>query len=200
MKLFEIIAVLEKLAPPSLQEEYDNSGLQFGNPNRTVKSALLTLDCTEEVVLEAVKKKCDLIIAHHPLLFKGVKSLAGQGTVERTLQLAVEKKVAIYAAHTNLDNVSHGVNGKIAQKLRLKNNRILKTRSGDLSKLVTFCPLGSVEKIQAALFKAGAGEIGNYDQCSFTVGGTGGFRANENTNPFVGEKGKRHRGPCQGGR
>jgi dinuclear metal center YbgI/SA1388 family protein len=193
MQLATLLDYLETLAPPAFQESYDNSGLLTGNRSMTVSSALVTLDCTEAVVDEAIQKGCNLIIAHHPIVFSGIKKLNGNTYVERVVIKAIKNDIAIYAIHTNLDHVWNGVNAKIAERLGLKNTQILAPKSGLLRKLVTFCPLAQAEHVRHALFDAGAGVIGNYDACSFNVSGTGTFRGNERTNPYVGEKGQLHK-------
>ena len=184
--LQEIIDCIEQVAPPQLQEDYDNSGLIFGNKNMPISGALLALDCTEKVVEEAIALGFNLVIAHHPIVFKGLKRFTGSNYVERTLLLAIQNNVAIYACHTNLDNVLEGVNGKIADKLGLINRRILKPLPAQLTKLITFVPLSHEHQVAEALFNAGAGKIGNYDQCSFRVTGTGTFRANKEAQPYIG--------------
>jgi len=188
MKLHEIISALETFAPPSYQESYDNSGLLIGNKNNGVKAALLTLDVTEEIIDEAISKKCDLIIAHHPIIFSGVKRLNGNNYVERVIIKAIQNNIAIYACHTNIDNVTNGVNKKIADKLGLINTKILQPKSQLLKKLVTFVPTENAEVVRQALFNSGAGNIGNYSECSFNVTGTGTFKGNENSNPVIGTK------------
>ncbi|HBS88569.1 MAG: Nif3-like dinuclear metal center hexameric protein [Bacteroidetes bacterium GWF2_38_335] len=192
MKLKEIISVFEKEAPLAWQESYDNSGLQTGDENTEIKSALLTIDVTEEVVDEAIKKKSNLIICHHPVIFGGIKKLTTKTPVERILRKAIQKDIAIYAAHTNLDNIKNGVNSKICDKLGLKNRKILSPVKNSLKKIVVFVPETHADKVRKAICDAGAGHIGNYDFCSFNVQGTGTFRGSEETNPFVGEKGKIH--------
>ncbi len=192
MRIQEVIRALERWAPPVLQEEYDNCGLQVGDPTMTVERALLTLDCTEAVVAEAVQHGCGLIIAHHPVIFKGLKALTGGSGVQRTLLAAVRANVAIYALHTNLDNVIDGVNGEIAARLGLQPLRVLDPKPGRLCKLGVFVPIGHADAVRNALFAAGAGRIGGYDECSFNVDGTGTFRAGAGTNPFVGEHRVRH--------
>lgn len=189
----EVISSLEKLAPPALQESYDNSGLLIGDEQKKISGVLLCIDVTEEIIDEAARKKCNLIISHHPLLFSPLKKITGGNYVERCMISAIEKGIAVYAIHTNLDNVLNGVNKKIADKLGLTNTKILKPMPGRLKKLVTFCPLKHSEKVRQALFNAGAGRIGNYDECSFNMQGTGTFRGSANTNPFVGKKGVQHR-------
>lgn len=192
MKIKEIISHLEEFAPLSLQESYDNAGLIIGHPDEEVSQALICLDITENSLDEAIQNNCQLIISHHPVIFKGLKKITGSNLVERLVLKAIKNNISIYAIHTNLDNVLEGVNAKIAEKLCLKNNKILQSRKGLLKKLVTFCPLEQSEKVRNALFKAGAGSIGNYDSCSFNTEGKGTFRANEKANPFVGEKNSLH--------
>ena len=192
MKIQDIIKPLEELAPPYLQESYDNTGLLIGNLQNEVKKALITLDVTEALLQEAIHKKCGLIIAHHPLIFKSLKSITGKNATERIVEKAIKNNIAVYAIHTNLDNVDTGVNTILCSKLGLKNTKILSPKKELLRKLVTFCPADYAEKIRKAIFDAGAGHIGNYDSCSFNAPGTGSFRGSEDTNPFVGEKGKLH--------
>ena len=195
MRLSEIIRILETWAPPSLQEDYDNSGLQVGTADREVKAALVALDCTEEVVAEAVERGCDLVIAHHPVIFRGLKSITGRTGVERTLLAAIKHDVAIYAIHTNLDNVITGVNAEIAARLGLRELDVLDPKPGQLKKLVVFVPIAHAEAVRASMFAAGAGHIGNYDECSYGLEGLGTFRPGEGANAFVGEKGARHSEP-----
>jgi dinuclear metal center YbgI/SA1388 family protein len=192
LKIKEIVHFLETVAPPALQESYDNAGLIVGSPEAEVSSALITLDVTEALVDEAIEKNAGLIIAHHPVIFSGLKKLTGRNEVERTVIKAVKNDIAIYAAHTNLDAVSGGVNTKICQKLGLKNCRVLQPVTGQLKKLVVFIPHEAADKVRNAVFEAGAGHIGNYDYCGYNLDGTGSFRAGEGTNPYVGEKGKIH--------
>ncbi|MCC7298163.1 MAG: Nif3-like dinuclear metal center hexameric protein [Bacteroidia bacterium] len=193
MKIEDIINEIERIAPPALQEDYDNSGLITGSKLDNVEKALLCLDSTEEVVQEAIDKGCGLIIAHHPIIFKGLKKINGSNYVERAIIKAIKNNIAIYACHTNIDNVlKSGVNGKIADKLNLHNRRILRPMSGKLLKLSVFVPVSHTQEVLNALFAAGAGHIGNYDECSFAVSGSGTFRAGEGAQPFVGKEGERH--------
>ncbi len=192
MKIQEIISYLESIAPLALQESYDNSGLLVGNAAAPVNKVLISLDVTEAVIEEAIQKNCELVIAHHPVIFSGLKSLTGKNYVERTVIKAIQNNIALYAIHTNLDNIQKGVNHKIAQKLGITQPRILALKEGELLKLVVFVPLNHKEDVMQALFTAGAGHIGNYDECSFQLTGTGSFRGGENTNPHVGETGERH--------
>lgn len=192
MKASEIINFLEKWAPPSLQESYDNSGLIVGDRNSEVRGVVVSLDCIESTVEEAISTGCNMVIAHHPIVFGGLKRFNGSNYVERTVIKAIKNDVLIYAIHTNLDNVQTGVNRMIGKKLGLKNLKILQPKKGLLKKVVTFCPTDHAEKVRAAMFEAGAGRIGEYDMCSFNLDGTGTFRGSENTNPHVGEPGKLH--------
>ncbi|WKZ64909.1 MAG: Nif3-like dinuclear metal center hexameric protein [Flavobacteriales bacterium] len=191
MKIKDLIAPLEAWAPRSLQEDYDNSGLQLGDPEAEVSAAMVCLDCTEAVVEEAAAKGCGLIISHHPVIFRGLKSLSGKGHVERTLLAAIRHGIALYAIHTNLDNVIDGVNGEIAARLGLKPLGTLAPKPGQLRKLVVFVPMEQADAVRNAVFQAGAGHVGNYDECSFTVGGMGTFRPGPGTDPFSGEQGIR---------
>lgn len=195
MKIREIIDTLEKLASPSLQEDYDNAGLLIGDKNNDCNGALISLDVTEKVVEEAIARKCNLIISHHPLIFRGVKKITGDNYVSRTIISAIKNDIAVYAIHTNLDNVSHGVNSKIAEKLGMKNCCVLLPKEDQLKKLVTFSPVQNADAVRNALFAAGGGAIGKYSECSFNVSGEGTFEAGEGTNPFVGQQGKRHTEP-----
>lgn len=190
MYIKEIISEIEKFAPLAYQESYDNCGLLVGDKESKITGVLLSLDCVEDVVEEAIRLKCNLIIAHHPIIFGGLKRLTGSNYVERTVIKAIQNNIAIYAAHTNMDNVSGGVNAKIAEKLGLTNLKILAPKKQLLKKLVTYVPPTHLEKVRTSLFEAGAGNIGNYDSCSFNISGTGTFRGNEDSNPFIGEKGK----------
>ena len=193
MKIAEITSYIESIAPLQYQETYDNAGLITGNHSTDVNGILICLDSTEEVLDEAIAKNCNLIIAHHPIIFGGLKKLNGKNYVERVIIKAIKNEIAIYCAHTNLDNVITGVNFKIAEKLGLLNCNILSPKTGLLRKLVTFCPVEYAEKVREALFNAGAGNIGNYDECSFNSEGFGTFRASDSANPFVGDKNITHR-------
>lgn len=192
MNVQSICSLIEEVAPLALQESYDNAGLIVGDSQMDVSAILLCIDITEEVVKEAIGKKCNMIISHHPLIFSGLKRLVGQNEVQRCVMMAIKNDIAIYAAHTNLDNVPTGVNAKIAQKLGLQNLRILQPKQNALLKFITYVPQLHSYGVRQALFDAGCGEIGNYDACSFTVEGKGTFRANENAEPFVGEKNVLH--------
>ena len=188
MKLIEIIEYLESVAPLSYQESYDNSGLLLGDENLNVKSVLTCLDCTEEVIEEAINNNCNLIISHHPLLFKPIKKITHSNYNERIIYQAIKHDIAIYAMHTNLDNIEEGVSFIFAKKLGLKNSQILKKKENTLTQLITYCPKKFLKKIEGALFSVGAGKVGSkYDQCSFNMEGIGGFRPNDNARPYIGD-------------
>jgi dinuclear metal center YbgI/SA1388 family protein len=188
-KIKDVAAFLESWAPRAFQESYDNVGLLVGNPEKEVTGILVSLDCTEAVVEEAARRGCNLVVSHHPILFKGLKSLTGRTYVERTVLLAVQKEIALYAIHTNLDNVRTGVNARIAERIGLSQTRILAPRKGILTKLVTFVPQDHLEAVLEALHRAGAGQIGNYSNCSFEVQGTGRFTPGDSSNPNIGAPG-----------
>jgi dinuclear metal center YbgI/SA1388 family protein len=190
IKISQITDFLETIAPRNYQENYDNSGLLTGQPGWNVGSVLVTLDCTEEVVDEAIRQKCNLIVAHHPIVFKGLKKFTGQTYVERVIIKAIKNDIAIYAIHTNLDNVYQGVNKKIAELLGLTNLKILSPRKETLSHLITFVPKKNTEEVLDALHQAGAGNIGNYKNCSFVSGGTGTFMPTGDAKPHSGSIGK----------
>ncbi len=192
LKVKDITKYLESIAPLAYQESYDNSGLIYGNLQQEVTSVLASVDVTEDVIDEAIELGCNMVLAHHPIVFSGLKKITGKTYIERTIIKAIKNDVAIYAAHTNLDSVPNGVNGKICEKMGLSDCKILHPSSDNLLKLVTFVPLTHAEGIRDSLFQAGAGTIGNYDNCSFNLEGKGTFRANQNTNPFVGRKGEVH--------
>lgn len=191
----DIARAIEEFAPLSWQESYDNVGLQLGDRSREATGALLCIDVTEEVVDEAIARNVNLIVSHHPLLFKGVKSLTGKSAVERTVIKAIRNDIAVYSAHTNLDNAPGGVNYRIAEILGLQNVRILDPVHGLLMKLVTYVPVADAESVRRALFSAGAGHIGNYDCCAFSQQGSGSFRAGEGAHPYCGSIGEIHHEP-----
>jgi dinuclear metal center YbgI/SA1388 family protein len=188
MKLKEITQGLQRWAPLAYQESYDNSGLLTGDPHQEIQQALITLDVTEKVVDEAIETGAELIVAHHPLIFKGLKKITPDHWLSRCLIKAIKHDIAIYAIHTNLDNVHTGVNARICQRLGLKNTRILAPKTNQLQKLTVFIPTENVDRVLQAMYEAGAGKIGNYDHCSFQVSGTGTFRPGEAANPTIGQQ------------
>ncbi len=195
MIVYDLAKSLEKWAPLSYQENYDNSGLIVGDGTMDVSGILVSLDCTEAVIEEAVIKRCNVVVSHHPIIFGGLKKLTGKNYVERTVIKAIQNNIALYSIHTNLDNIKTGVNHRIADRLELTNRKILVPKSGHLCKLVVFCPHDYAIAVRSSLFDAGAGAIGNYDECSFNISGEGTFRGLEDSNAFVGEKGKLHTEP-----
>lgn len=195
MKIKEVISILENLSPIALQEGYDNSGLTVGSKEQEVSGILCTLDVTMEVLEEAIQKDANLIISHHPVIFQGLKSLTGKNNVERIVIKAIQNNIALYAGHTNFDNIPNGVNEVICKKIGLTELKILSPVKDKLVKLVTFVPLDAADKVRNAIFEAGAGAIGNYDSCSYNILGEGTFQGNETTKPFVGEQGKLQKEP-----
>ena len=191
MKIKEITDYLELLAPISSQEGYDNSGLIVGNSSSELTNALISLDCTEEIIDEAIAKKCNLVIAHHPIVFSGLKKINGKNYVERTVIKAIKNDISIYAIHTNLDNYKLGVTYKISKLLGIEKPRILSPTKGKLVKIITFVPLDKIDVVKEAMFLAGAGNIGNYSEASFSTKGIGSYKGNTDSNPAYGEKGKR---------
>ncbi|MCU0444769.1 MAG: Nif3-like dinuclear metal center hexameric protein [Microscillaceae bacterium] len=186
----QITQYLETLAPPIYQENYDNSGLLVGNSATEVKGVLVALDALEAVVDEAIAKGYNLVVAHHPIVFKGLKRLNGNNYIERTVLKAIQNNIALYAIHTNLDNVYRGVNFKIAEQLGLQNIKILAPKPQTLAKLVVFVPETHAESVLQALGSAGAGQIGEYKNCAFQVSGLGQFEPSDKANPFIGQAGK----------
>jgi dinuclear metal center YbgI/SA1388 family protein len=192
MKMAAITSFLESLAHPSLQEPYDNAGLITGDSSWECSGVIISLDAVEEVVQEAIAKKCNLIVAHHPIIFGGLKKINGKNYVERTVIAAIKNNIAIYCIHTNLDNVINGVSGKMANLLGLQNSGVLAPKENALKKLFTFVPVDEAQRVRHAIFEAGGGHIGNYSECSFNAEGTGTFKAGQGTNPYVGNPGERH--------
>ncbi|MGB1307855.1 MAG: Nif3-like dinuclear metal center hexameric protein [Oceanihabitans sp.] len=185
----DVIKHIEELSPLAYAEDFDNVGLLVGNKNQPITGVLVTLDTLEEVVDEAIAKNCNLIVSFHPIIFKGLKKITGSNYVERVVLKAIKHDIAIYAMHTALDNAWQGVNHIICQQLELQNKSILIPQANSIKKLTTFVPINQAEKVRKALFKAGAGNIGNYSNCSFNVAGTGTYLGNADSNPTVGEKG-----------
>lgn len=192
MKLSHLTDYLESLAPLSYQEDYDNSGLIVGRPDQEIFQVLISLDCTEAIVDEAIAGNCQLIVSHHPIVFRGLKKFNGKTYVERVVEKAIRHNIALYAIHTNLDNIQPGVNKRICDTLGLQDTRILSPKANLLKKLVTYVPQAQAEQVRNALFHAGAGNIGNYSETSFNSEGKGTFKGNEYSDPYVGEPGVRH--------
>ena len=191
--IYNVIKYLEEIAPVCYQESYDNSGLLVGNADTVLKNGLICLDITMPVLDEAINKNCNLIISHHPLIFNPLKKITGSSLCENIIIKAIKNDIAIYAIHTNFDNMLCGVNKRFAQNLGLINTKILKPSGNNLYKLVTYIPCEHAEQVRNKLFNVGAGTIGNYTSCSYNVEGYGTFKANENANPFVGNKNELHK-------
>ena len=195
MKIVELLKIFEDFAPLQYQESYDNCGLLVGNRESEIKGVLLSIDITPEVLQEAFQSGCNLVIAHHPLIFKPLSKLTGSNMVEECVIYAVKNDIAVYAAHTNFDMVKGGVSYRMAEKLGLVDTRCLMPASQGLQKLICFVPESHADAVREAMFAGGAGNIGNYDQCSFNTSGFGTFRAGDNCKPYVGSTGEMHREP-----
>ena len=193
MNVQDVINILHDLAPLEYAEDFDNVGLLVGDKRQEVSGILVTLDTLETVVDEAIAKNCNLIVSFHPIIFKGLKKLTGKTYVERVAIKAIQNNIAIFSIHTALDNAFKGVNSIICNQLGLKNNSILIPQPGTIKKLQTYVPESDAKKLREALFSAGAGNIGNYESCSFNIKGQGTYKGNENSNPVIGEKGKLHK-------
>src|SRR5882757_9239043 len=193
MQIIDIIRVLENAAPLPLQESYDNAGLLTGSPGWECKGILCTLDATEAVIMEAKNRGCNLVVAHHPIIFSGLKKINGKNYIEKAVIAAIKHDIAIYAIHTNLDNVmAEGVNGRMAAQLGLVNGRPLLPKEATLRKLYCFVPTTHLDVVRNAILTAGAGHIGGYTECSFSSEGKGTFRGGPDSQPFVGRPGIRH--------
>ncbi|MDP6922475.1 MAG: Nif3-like dinuclear metal center hexameric protein, partial [Lutibacter sp.] len=192
MKIKDITDCIEEIAPLAYAEGFDNVGLLVGDYQTEVTGVLVSLDTLEDVVEEAMEKQCNLIVSFHPIIFKGLKKLTGRNYVERTVIKAIKNGIAIYAMHTALDNTSEGVNNQICKVLDLQNRRILIPQQNTIKKLTTYVPKAAAESLRKALFLAGAGSIGNYDNCSFNIDGKGTYQGNEQSNPVIGQRGKTH--------
>ncbi len=188
MNLNDIIKIINSDYPFSYQEKYDNSGVIVGLFEQEINSILITLDINIDVIEEAIAKKCNLIISHHPIIFSAIKQITTQNLRDRAIILAIKNNISIVSLHTNFDNSSKGMSFEIAKQLGLKNIKILEPAKEKLFKIVTFCPQDVSEGVRASIFAAGGGNIGNYDCCSFNSFGEGTFRASEETKPYVGKK------------
>ncbi len=192
MQVKDITTIIEEFASLSYQESYDNSGLIVGSTTDEVNGVLICLDCVDAVLEEAIALNCNMIIAHHPIVFEGIKKLNGKNYIEKVVIKAIKNNIAIYAAHTNLDNTFNGVSFKMAEKIGLKNCKVLAPKKNLLSKLITYCPRANSTELRQALFNAGAGDISNYSECSFNTEGVGTFKAASGTNPYLGTVGQSH--------
>ena len=189
MTIKHFITKIEKIIPLAQAEDFDNVGLLCGNPEREITSVLICHDALESVVEEAVQKNANVILTFHPIIFSGLKSITGKNYVEKAVLKAIENKIAIIALHTALDNHYFGVNHRICRELGLDQLKILIPKKENLLQLITYVPVDYAEQVKKALFEAGAGNIGFYDECSFSIGGEGTFRPIDGSNPFLGKKG-----------
>ena len=187
-KIKEILLVLEEMAPLAYAEDFDNVGLLVGDANAEATGIVVCHDALENVIAEAIAKKCNLIVCFHPILFSGLKKITGKNYVERAVITAIKNDIAIYAVHTALDNHKDGVNKIFCDALGLTNTEILVRKQNFIQKLVTYTIPENAEQLRNALFDAGAGKIGNYEDCSFNSQGIGTYMGNENSNPEIGER------------
>ena len=192
MKVKEITNAIEEYAPLYLQESWDNSGMQVGDPETEVTGVLLCTDVREEIVDEAIETGANVIISHHPLLFRGLKKIVGRTYQERIVAKAIKHDITIYCSHTNMDSATGGVNFKMAEKLGMRNVRVLCPQMQTQRKVVVFVPAADAERVEQAMHEAGAGRLGNYDRCSYRLSGEGRYRALEDATPYAGEVGNLH--------
>ena len=192
MKVKEITQIIEEFAPLSYQESYDNSGLIVGKNDDEVTGVLIALDCIDSVLEEAIALNCNMVIAHHPIVFNGLKKFNGNNYIEQVVIKAIKNNIILYASHTNLDNANNGVSFKMAEKIGLKNCRVLQPKKNLLSKIITYGPTNNADSIRQAMFDAGAGNIGNYAECSYNSEGVGTYRGLAGTNPYLGTSGESH--------
>ncbi|MBS1534360.1 MAG: Nif3-like dinuclear metal center hexameric protein [Bacteroidetes bacterium] len=188
MKIKEILPVLEEMAPLAYAEDFDNVGLLVGNPEQEISGILVCHDALENVIDEAICKNCQLVVCFHPIIFSGLKKITGANYVERAVLKAIKNDIAIYAVHTALDNHRDGVNRILGEAIGLEHLKILIPKKQFIRKLVTYAPSEDADKVRNALFEAGAGNIGNYENCSFNSKGIGTFMGNEYSNPELGER------------
>jgi dinuclear metal center YbgI/SA1388 family protein len=185
-RIVDLISYLEQIAPLAYQESYDNCGLLVGDKQAPCTGVVVCLDVVEDIVDEAIAKGYNLIVAHHPVIFNGLKKITGANYVERIIIKAIQNNIAIYAIHTNLDNLEDGVSGMLAKKLNLINTQILAPKKGLYSKLISYVPIKDTDKVLQGIFATGAGNIGNYSECSFSITGKGSFKPNEAAKPLIG--------------
>lgn len=190
MKVSELVSYLNTLAPYSYQESYDNSGLLVGHPDAEITGVVVALDCMESVLDEAITHGANVVVTHHPIIFRGLKRITGANYIERVVQKAIKHDLNLISIHTNLDNVSHGVNKIICDRLNLSNTRILLPKELTLMKLSVYVPNTHLDDVRNAIAEAGGGKIGDYEACSFSITGTGQFKPLSTANPFIGKAGE----------
>jgi len=188
MKIKQLLTLLEELAPLAYAEDFDNVGLLIGDQENEVTGILVCHDALESVIDEAISKKCNFVVCFHPIIFSGLKKITGKNYVEKSILKAIKNDIAIYAVHTALDNHKNGVNKIFSDAIGLINTKILIPKQNFIQKLVTYTIPENVEKLRNALFDVGAGQIGNYEDCSFSSKGIGTYMGNENSNPEIGER------------
>lgn len=187
----EIIQLFEQFSPKGLAMEGDKIGLQVGRLNKKIERVMIALDVLDEVIDEAIEKKVQLIIAHHPPIFRPLKNVITDTVQGRMIEKLLKHDIAVYAAHTNLDVAVGGVNDLLAEALGLEGSEVLvPTYETKFNKLVVFVPSSHAEELRGVLGKAGAGHIGNYSHCSFSTSGKGRFLPGDNTNPYIGQQGQ----------
>ena len=191
MFVSDIIEILEEWAPKEYSEDFDNVGLLTGDPKSNCTGVFITLDTIESIVDEAIKRKCNLIVSFHPIIFSSLKKISKSDYVQKTIYKAIQNNISIYAIHTSLDNHKYGVNHKIAEKLDLINTEILLPKNDTLRKLIVNVPETNENDLLKSLHNAGAGILGNYENCSFSIKGKGTFKGNELSNPNIGDPQKK---------
>ena len=192
MKVSEIVSFFEKMAPLFHQESYDNSGLQIGNLNTEITSVTLCLDVTHDIVDECIENGSNVIVSHHPMIFKGLKNINLGKESGLLIEKIIKNDISVYSIHTNIDNQINGINGMICNMLNIVNLKPLQPAQQGFVKIATFVPVDYANNVRQAFFDAGGGHIGNYDSCSFNISGNGTFRALDGSNPFVGSVGEIH--------
>jgi dinuclear metal center YbgI/SA1388 family protein len=192
MQVADVLNLLDQWAPLAYSEDFDNTGLLVGDPKTEVRGILVSLDTLESVIDEAISEDCNLVVSFHPIIFSGLKSLKTEDYVTHSVVKAIKNDIAIIAIHTALDNMPHGVSAGMAQVLGLQNTRVLMPKNEVMYKLITYVPHQNAEQLRTALFKAGAGALGHYEECSFNVEGTGTFKPIEGAQPTLGQVGKQH--------
>ncbi|MFN3640627.1 MAG: Nif3-like dinuclear metal center hexameric protein, partial [Flavobacterium sp.] len=188
MTIQSLLPLLENMAPTSYAEDFDNVGLLTGNPQHEITGILVCHDALENVIQEAIDTKCNVVVCFHPIVFSGLKKITGSNYVEKAIILAIKHDIAIYAVHTGLDNHPDGVNKIMCKALGIENSKVLLPKENYIKKLVTFTIPENFETLRNALFEAGAGNIGNYEDCSFSSKGIGTYMGNESSNPEIGER------------
>ncbi|MDX2495518.1 MAG: Nif3-like dinuclear metal center hexameric protein [Desulfuromusa sp.] len=187
----DVIGLLNRLCPTYLAEDWDNVGLQVGNPAAEIDKILVCLDAEEIAIQEALRQGAQLIISHHPLIFRPIKRLSPTDMTGRVLFQAIKHDISVVSAHTNLDRAADGLNDWLAERLGVLGVVPLEQPTGGyFYKLVVYVPLGHEMEVRDAVFAAGAGQVGAYDHCSFNSRGTGTFRGNQETRPFIGTPGE----------